>query len=125
MFGLFEKSGQKVSTYSGGMKRRLNIIIGILHDPTIIFLDEPTVGIDAQSRHLIMERLVELNRKGIAMIYISHYMEEIEKLCGKILIIDEGKIVARGTASDLVDQHKGCNNLADVYLNQTGERLRD
>ena len=107
------------------MKRRLNIIIGILHDPEIIFLDEPTVGIDAQSRHLILERLQEINQKGTTILYVSHYLEEIEKLCEKILIIDEGRIAAEGTAAYLVNQYDNCSNLADIYLKITGEHLRD
>jgi ABC-2 type transport system ATP-binding protein len=124
MFGLREKAGSLVSTYSGGMKRRINLIVGLLHDPRILFLDEPTAGVDAQSRHLIIEKLSLLNQEGMAMVYTSHYLEEIEQLCTRVVIIDNGRKVAEGIPDRLVGEAEGCTNLAEFYLYKTGERLR-
>ena len=95
-FSLTEKANKLVSTFSGGMKRRLNLIAGILHSPKILFLDEPTVGIDVQSKNVIIEYLKELNKNGTTIIYTSHLMEEAENLCTNISIIDFGKEIAVG-----------------------------
>ncbi|MEE4240726.1 MAG: ABC transporter ATP-binding protein [Desulfopila sp.] len=124
MFGLADKADCRVSTYSGGMKRRINLIIGLLHDPKILFLDEPTAGVDAQSRHLIIEKLRMLNTNGMTMVYASHYLEEIEQLCTSVVLIDHGRIVAQGSPLQL-GQADGCTGLADFYLHKTGEKLRD
>lgn len=99
--GLYDRRNDIVKNYSGGMKRRINIASGLLHDPEVIFLDEPTVGVDPQSRNFIYDFITELNQQGKTIIYTSHYMEEIEKLCTKIGIIDHGKIIALGTRKDL------------------------
>lgn len=125
LFGLSEKANQRVETYSGGMKRRINLLAGILHRPRLLFLDEPTVGIDAQSRNLIMENLRILNKKGVTIIYTTHYMEEIEKLCKRIAVIDKGRIIAQGNPGRLVAQSPGCKNLSDLFFALTGKRLRD
>lgn len=90
------------STYSGGVKRRLNIAIGLLNSPSILFLDEPTVGIDAQSRNFILESIKDINSAGTTIIYTSHYMEEVEYLCEKIAIIDHGKILLQGSLKDIL-----------------------
>ncbi len=101
MMGLYDRRKHKVSTYSGGMKRRINIAAALIHDPEIVFMDEPTVGIDPQSRNLIFEVIEQLHSKGLTMIYTTHYMEEAERLCDRIGIIDEGKILREGTLAEL------------------------
>lgn len=98
---LTDRRKDRAKTYSGGMKRRLNLACGICHEPDILFLDEPTVGIDPQSRNHIMESIKTLNKKGMTVIYTTHYMEEAETLCDKIGIIDNGKIIAEGSLSEL------------------------
>jgi len=125
MFGLLPKAGLRVSKYSGGMKRRLNLIAGIIHEPLILFLDEPTVGIDAQSRHLIVEKLADLNRAGMTVVYTSHYLEEVEHLCGQVVIIDNGRIVMRGRPQELIRETEGCGDLGELFLKKTGVSLRD
>ena len=89
---------------SGGLLRRLNIACGIVHEPELIFMDEPTVAIDPQSRNTILENIRELNRRGATIIYTSHYMEEVEMLCDRVAIVDEGKIIAEGTQDELKDR---------------------
>ena len=116
---------QRVSTYSGGMKRRANLAVGILHQPDILFLDEPTVGIDTQSRNLILERLVELNRGGVTLIYTTHYMEEAQQICDEVAIVDGGRMIACGIPSRLVKESSGCENLEELFLRLTGKQLRD
>lgn len=102
--GLHTRRKDKVTTYSGGMKRRLNICAGLLHDPPVFLCDEPTVGVDPQSRNAIFDYLIELNRSGKTIIYSTHYMEEAEKLCSRIAIIDRGTIIAKGTQKELIHQ---------------------
>ncbi|MFT5699130.1 MAG: ABC-2 type transport system ATP-binding protein [Desulforhopalus sp.] len=121
---LTEQATRFVSSYSGGMKRRLNLATGLLHLPQILFLDEPTVGIDTQSRHLIHKQLVELNRQGTTILYTTHYMEEAQELCSRIGIIDGGKIIEQGTPDELLQQ-SGSRNLEDLFLQLTGKQLRD
>jgi len=125
MFGLYDKRNRQVAAYSGGMKRRINLIIGIIHDPGLLFLDEPTVGIDAQSRHMILEKLAALNHGQMAMIYTSHYLEEVQSLCRRVVIIDEGRIIAEDTPQNLIAQAEGCGSLAEFFLKKTGEQLRE
>jgi len=121
---LTDKATRLVATFSGGMKRRLNLAAGLLNLPQILFLDEPTVGIDAQSRHLIHEQLVELNQKGTTILYTTHYMEEAQELCSRIGIIDNGRIVNQGTPEELLQQ-SGSRTLEDLFLDLTGKELRD
>ncbi|SDZ76837.1 ABC-2 type transport system ATP-binding protein [Desulfuromusa kysingii] len=116
---------RRVSTYSGGMKRRANLAAGILHQPEILFLDEPTVGIDAQSRNLILERLVELNHQGVTLIYTTHYMEEAQQICDQVAIVDGGQMIACGHPTQLVNDSPGCGNLEGLFLQLTGKQLRD
>ncbi len=97
MVGLYERRNEAVEKYSGGMKRRVNIAAGLLHQPEILFLDEPTVGVDPQSRNFIFDNVEELNRHGVTVLYTTHYMEEAERLCNRVAIIDQGKIVALDT----------------------------
>ncbi|MCX6266546.1 MAG: ABC transporter ATP-binding protein [Bacteroidetes bacterium] len=124
-FGLEKHAGKTVSKYSGGMKRRVNLIAGLLHDPRIIFLDEPTVGIDVQSRVVILEYLKEINKKGVTIIYTSHYMEEAENLCSRVAIIDRGNIIALGNPKDLLEGHPEFKNLENIFIHLTGKEMRD
>ena len=101
LVGLTDRAKHKVSTFSGGMKRRLNLAAALLHDPQILLLDEPTVGVDPQSRHAIFENLETLKRRGKTLIYTTHYMEEAERLCDRIIIIDHGKVIADDTLQGL------------------------
>lgn len=125
MLGLTSSINKKIATYSGGMKRRVNLVAGILHNPKIIFLDEPTVGIDVQSRNVILEYLKTLNSQGTTIIYTSHYMEEAENLCTRVVIIDKGEIVTSGNPKDLICNSDSCYNLEGIFLNLTGKELRD
>jgi ABC-2 type transport system ATP-binding protein len=99
---LSERSRDKVKTFSGGMKRRLNLAAALLHQPSVLLCDEPTVGVDPQSRNAIFEFLEALNKQGMTIIYTTHYMEEVERLCSRIGIIDHGRMIADGTLSELL-----------------------
>ncbi|MDQ7840841.1 MAG: ABC transporter ATP-binding protein [bacterium] len=99
--GLRDRAGERIDTYSGGMKRRVNIAVGLLHRPRLLMLDEPTVGVDPQSRTNILETVKQLNRDGLTVLYTSHYMEEVEFLCNRIAIMDAGQIIAMGTQEEL------------------------
>lgn len=100
--GLSDRKDDHSKEYSGGMKRRLNIGIGLLHRPRLLVLDEPTVGVDPQSRNAILESVENLSTEGMAVLYTTHYMEEAERLCDRVAIIDEGKVQAEGTRRELV-----------------------
>ena len=123
--GLLKFSNKKVKTFSGGMKRRLNLLAGILHEPRILFLDEPTVGVDVQSKNVIIEHLKKMNAKGTTIIYTSHHMVEAQYFCNRVAIIDNGKIIAKGTPKELIDSVENAGRLEDVYLSLTGGDLRD
>jgi ABC-2 type transport system ATP-binding protein len=110
--GLQDRKHEKVKGYSGGMKRRINLASALLHSPKILLLDEPTVGVDPQSRNLIFELIMQLNKEGMTLIYTTHYMEEAEKLCNRIGIIDSGKIIAQGTLDELKQQ----SNVTDIIV---------
>lgn len=99
---LVERAGEPVEQFSGGMKRRVNLAIGLLHQPDILFLDEPTVGIDPQSRNAIFESIETLNQAGLTIIYTTHYMEEVERLCQRVAIMDHGQIIALDTPANLI-----------------------
>ncbi len=101
--GLADRAKERSDQFSGGMKRRLNIGIGLLHEPKLLVLDEPTVGVDPQSRNAILESVEQLGTQGLAVLYTTHYMEEAERLCDRIGIIDHGRIVAEGTRRELVE----------------------
>ena len=100
--GLAERAGDKVAAYSGGMQRRLNIAAGMLHRPRLLVLDEPTAGVDPQSRNAILGNVEALGGEGVAVLYTTHYMEEAERLCDRVGIIDQGRLVAEGTRRELV-----------------------
>lgn len=108
--GLQDRGKDKIETFSGGMKRRINIGAALMHEPELLIMDEPTVGIDPQSRNHILETVKKLNEKGMTVIYTSHYMEEVEYLCERIAIVDHGKVIALGTKREL------CNRLADGFI---------
>lgn len=123
--GLEKFADRQIETYSGGMKRRVNLIAGLLHNPTVLFLDEPTVGVDVHSRNVIIEYLKQVNANGTTIIYTSHHMAEAEDFCTRIAIIDSGKILAEGSASELIASAENSENLEDVFLSLTGKALRD
>ncbi|MBW6466346.1 MAG: ATP-binding cassette domain-containing protein, partial [Brevefilum sp.] len=102
--GLKDRAKQRIKTYSGGMKRRVNIGVGLLHKPRLLFMDEPTVGIDPQSRRAILDSVKELNRSGMTILYTTHYMEEAQELSDRVGIIDHGELIALGTQKELTAQ---------------------
>lgn len=104
VIGLTDRAKDRVKTYSGGMKRRINIASGLLHKPKLLFMDEPTVGIDPQSRRMILDMVKELNQQGMAILYTTHYMEEAQELSDRVGIIDHGKLIAIGTQDELTQQ---------------------
>lgn len=125
LVGLLEQGDRSVDTYSGGMKRRANLAVGIIHKPQLLFLDEPTVGIDAQSRNMIIENLIRLRESGMTMVYTTHYMEEAQQLCARIAIVDRGQVIAEGEPQRLVSDQPACRNLEELFLHLTGRQLRD
>jgi ABC-2 type transport system ATP-binding protein len=130
LVGLADRMRARVKTFSGGMKRRLNLAAGLLHDPDILLLDEPTVGVDPQSRNAIFDNLEELKRRGKALLYTTHYMEEVERLADRIVVIDSGKVVANDTLAGLYARMPAAADgrrvsLESVFLTLTGRSLRD
>lgn len=125
LFGLEKNANRRIKTFSGGMKRRINLIAGILHKPKIIFLDEPTVGVDVQSRNVILEHLKNINKEGTTIIYTSHYMEEAENFCTRVAIIDKGHIITEGRPKELVTSKEEYTDLESIFLHLTGRALRD
>ena len=124
---LTERADEAVENYSGGMKRRVNIAAGLLHHPKLLFLDEPTVGVDPQSRNHIFESVLRLNReRGMSIVYTSHYMEEVELLCNRVAIIDQGEIIALDTIKNLIALlgggviHVGLTQVNDDLLRELG-----
>lgn len=118
LIGLTDRAKGPAKKFSGGMKRRLNIGIGLLHEPTLLILDEPTVGVDPQSRNSILESVEALSTQGMAVLYTTHYMEEAERLCDRIAIIDSGTVQAVGTRDELIDLTGGVDT---IRLGGTGE----
>ena len=132
LVGLLDRASDKVKTYSGGMKRRLNLAAGLLHDPDILLLDEPTVGVDPQSRNAIFDNLEHLKSRGKALLYTTHYMEEAERLADRIVVMDHGRVLADDTLAGLRDRgsaNRGANggtaSLETLFLELTGRSLRD
>jgi ABC-2 type transport system ATP-binding protein len=124
-FGLEKNRNTQVGKFSGGMKRRLNLIVGLMHAPRILFLDEPTVGVDVQSKNVIIESLIDINRAGTTIIYTSHYLEEAEIICTSLAIIDEGRIITHGSMEEIRKEHNSQAKLEDIFLQLTGKSLRD
>ena len=122
LVGLADRRNDRVKTFSGGMKRRLNIAGALLHDPDLILLDEPTVGVDPQSRNAIFENLEALKLRGKTLLYTTHYMEEAERLCERVVIMDHGRVLADDRVDGLKARH---GNLEQAFLQLTGRDLRD
>jgi ABC-2 type transport system ATP-binding protein len=122
LVGLDDRRGDRVKTFSGGMKRRLNIAGALLHEPDLILLDEPTVGVDPQSRNAIVDNLEDLKRRGKTLLYTTHYMEEAERLCDRVLILDHGKVLANDTVAHFKQRF---SNLEAAFMQLTGRALRD
>jgi ABC-2 type transport system ATP-binding protein len=120
--GLWDQRKRKPATFSGGMKRRLNIACSIVHNPKLIILDEPTVGIDPQSRNYILDSIKALNRAGATIIYTSHYMEEVEAICNRVAIMDDGNIVADGLISEIKENYQQNNRYECVFESGTDIR---
>jgi ABC-2 type transport system ATP-binding protein len=125
LMGLEAHRYRPLKTFSGGMQRRANLIAGILHKPGLIFLDEPTVGIDVQSKAVILDYLKQLNATGTTLIYTSHHLAEAESFCDHILILDHGKRVTAGTPQELIARSGQVDNLEELFLHLTGKALRD
>lgn len=123
IFGLQEVRKRAVKKFSGGMKRRVNIAIGVMHKPKILFLDEPTVGVDVQTRHAIIDYLKQLNKQGTTLIYTSHHLKEAEDLCERIALMDAGKIIVHDKLDALVTNKE--NSLEELFLKLTGKDYRD
>jgi len=121
LVGLRNRAGDAVRTFSGGMKRRLNIAAGLIHGPRILFLDEPTVGVDPQSRNFIFEHIERLRTEGMTILYTTHYMEEAERLCDRVAIMDEGRILALDTPKGLIGLLGG----GVIHMEATTERMAD
>lgn len=120
--GLADRAGDRIDTYSGGMKRRINIAAALLHKPEFLIMDEPTVGIDPQSRSHILETVLALNKEGITVLYTSHYMEEVEYLCSRVAIMDRGKIIAVGTKDEL-KKMVGDADRVEVVVSEVTDRM--
>lgn len=119
--GLFERADERISGWSGGMQRRLNLVAALIHRPQVLFLDEPTVGIDVQSRAAIWDLLKEVHAAGTTVVYTSHHMEEAERLCSRVVIVDHGRVVA-----NVADPGRaGAAKLEETFLSITGRALRD
>jgi len=124
-FHLHEKSGEPIEDLSGGLKKRLLIARALINEPDIAVLDEPTTGLDPQSKHQIWDEVGELKRSGTTVILTTHYMEEASLLCDRLLIMDQGLIVERGRPRELVSKHAPGGTLEDVFLKLTGRQLRE
>jgi len=122
--GLMDEARRRVSKYSGGMKRRVSIAMALVQDPEIVLLDEPTVGMDPQSRRAIWDFIMELRDKGKTIVLTTHYMEEAEELCDRVGIIDHGKLIALGSPAELKSKY-GARDLEDVFIQLTGRRIRE
>lgn len=122
--GLTEDAKRKTSKYSGGMKRRLSLILALIHDPQVIFLDEPTVAMDPQSRHAVWDFIGELKAQNKTIILTTHYMEEAETLCDRVGIIDHGKLIALDKPKNLIAENN-VKNLEEVFIKLTGRNIRE
>jgi ABC-2 type transport system ATP-binding protein len=111
---LSDRAGDRVENYSGGMKRRLNLAVALLHEPRILLLDEPTVGVDPQSRNRLFESVLALKARGMTIVYTTHYMEEAEKLCDRVGVVEQGRLLALDTVDRLIRQHGGDSVLSYI-----------
>jgi len=125
IFALEEKEKKQINTFSGGMKRRLNLIAALLHQPKLIILDEPTAGVDVQSRNMILDFLQSLKAEGTTLIYSSHILEEAERVCSHIGVIDEGSLILSDELKNVMTTNSDCKNLEEVFLKLTGKNIRD
>ena len=127
LVGLADRASDAVEKFSGGIKRRVNIAIALMSRPKLLFLNEPTVGIDPQSRNHIFDTVMQLRDEGMTMLYTTHYMEEADHLCDRIGIIDNGQLIGLGTSEELKSQYgdPAKVTLEEVFLNMTGRSLRD
>lgn len=124
LLGLFDFKDKKVKNFSGGMKRRLNLAIGLIHNPEIVFLDEPTVGVDVQSKNAIMRFLEELNKKNVTIVYTSHHLNEAQHFCDHLILIDHGDIIINEEMKVCIANNEG-KDLQTIFLDKTGGQLRD
>ncbi len=124
-FGLIANADKQVRHYSGGMKRRCNIIASLLHEPELLILDEPTAGVDIHSRTMILDFLQEYNKAGNTILYTSHLLEEAERLCKNVAIVDGGKCIVQDNIESLKKQVAGINSLEELFLHYTGRSLRE
>jgi len=124
VLGLSRVANDRIETFSGGMKRRVNLAIGIIHEPSILFLDEPTVGVDVQSKVAILKFLNQLNQAGTTIIYTSHHLSEAQDFCNKIALLDQGKIIMKGDLDMLLSTH-AAKDLKALFIQFTGEEYRD
>jgi ABC-2 type transport system ATP-binding protein len=124
ILGLEDVRHKAVEKFSGGMKRRVNLAIGVIHNPPVLFLDEPTVGVDVQTGHAIVNYLKELNKNGTTLIYTSHQLNEAQGLCEQVALIDAGKIIAQDNLCDLLEEYKQ-DNLEHLFLTLTGKEYRN
>jgi ABC-type multidrug transport system, ATPase component len=122
--GLAGDADRRVGQYSGGMKRRLSLVMALVHDPEIAFLDEPTVGLDPQSRHAVWDLILDLKKRGKTIVLTTHYMEEAENICDRVGVIDHGKLIALGSPAELIRQYES-KNLEEVFIRLTGRKIRE
>jgi len=124
ILGLENVRNKQVDKFSGGMKRRVNLAIGVIHNPAILILDEPTVGVDVQTRHAIINYLMELNKNGTTLIYTSHQLSEAEGLCEQVALIDSGAIIVQDSLTNLLKEHRQ-ESLENLFLELTGKEYRN
>ena len=124
ILGLNDVRDKQVAKFSGGMKRRVNLAIGVIHNPEVLFLDEPTVGVDVQTGHAVINYLLELNKQGTTLVYTSHQLSEAEELCEHVALLDDQQIIAQDDLQKLLKEHKK-DNLEALFLNLTGKEYRN
>jgi ABC-2 type transport system ATP-binding protein len=124
ILGLSDVRDKKVLHFSGGMKRRVNLAIGVIHKPRLLFLDEPTVGVDVQTRHAIIDYLKQLNEEGTTLVYTSHQLSEAEELCDRVALIDQGRIIVHDDLDNLLSVHRQ-DGLEGLFLHLTGKNYRN
>jgi len=122
---LEEAAKRPVGSYSGGMMRRANLVAGLIHHPKLLFLDEPAVGVDPQSKNVIFEALQKLKADGMTIIFTTHQMDEAQKVCDRIGVMDHGHLLTEGTSAELLARHPDCRDLTEVFLQLTHKELRD